>query len=62
MAEMAAMTLRERWADWNRRRFTAGSRSHASVWEKSKESRETRSNVAGGRQLRRAGATTVRPR
>ena len=35
MAKMAGMTLRERWADWYRGPFTAGSRSHVSVWQKS---------------------------
>jgi len=34
MAKMAGMTLRERWADWHRAPFTAGSRSHVSVWQK----------------------------
>src|SRR5439155_10076866 len=34
MAELAGMTLRERWADWNREPFTADSRKHVSVWEK----------------------------
>jgi hypothetical protein len=28
------MTLRERWADWNREPFTGDSSSHISVWEK----------------------------
>ena len=34
MAELAGMSLRERWADWNRTPFTAESRHHVSVWEK----------------------------
>jgi SAM-dependent methyltransferase len=34
MAHMAGMTLRERWADWDRSSFTAESRQHVSVWEK----------------------------
>ncbi len=34
MARMAGMRLRERWADWDKRPFTAESRSHVSVWEK----------------------------
>jgi SAM-dependent methyltransferase len=34
MAELAAMTLRERWSDWTREPFTAESRKHISVWEK----------------------------
>jgi len=32
MAELAGMTLRERWADWRRTPFTGDSRSHVSVW------------------------------
>jgi hypothetical protein len=34
MARLAGMSLRERWADWNRTPFTSESRSHVSVWEK----------------------------
>jgi SAM-dependent methyltransferase len=34
MARLAGMELRERWADWDRSPFTAGSRKHVSVWEK----------------------------
>ena len=34
MARLAGMTLRERWADWDRSPFTSDSRSHISVWEK----------------------------
>jgi len=34
MARLAGMTLRERWADWDRRPFTGDSPSHVSVWEK----------------------------
>jgi SAM-dependent methyltransferase len=34
MAQLAGMTLRERWADWDRTTFTSESRSHISVWEK----------------------------
>jgi SAM-dependent methyltransferase len=34
MAQLAGMTLRERWSDWNRAPFTSDSRSHISVWEK----------------------------
>ncbi len=33
MARLAGMTLRHRWADWDRSPFTAESRSHVSVWE-----------------------------
>jgi SAM-dependent methyltransferase len=34
MAQLAGMTLRERWSDWTRVPFTSDSRSHVSVWEK----------------------------
>ena len=34
MAQMAGMTLRERWGDWKREPFTNDSRKHVSVWEK----------------------------
>jgi SAM-dependent methyltransferase len=34
MARLAGMTLRGRWADWNRDPFTSDSRQHISVWEK----------------------------
>ena len=34
MAEMAGMTLRERWANWDREPFTSESRKHVSIWEK----------------------------
>jgi SAM-dependent methyltransferase len=34
MAQLAGMTLRERWSDWNRGPFTSDSSSHVSVWEK----------------------------
>jgi SAM-dependent methyltransferase len=34
MARVAGMSLRERWSDWDRRPFTADSRSHVSVWAK----------------------------
>lgn len=34
MAELAGMTLRERWSGWDREPFTSESRSHVSVWEK----------------------------
>ena len=34
MAELAGMTLRDRWGDWNREPFTSESRKHVSVWEK----------------------------
>ena len=34
MAEMAGMTLRERWADWDQTPFTSESTKHVSVWER----------------------------
>jgi SAM-dependent methyltransferase len=34
MAELAGMTLRDRWAGWKREPFTSDSRTHVSVWEK----------------------------
>lgn len=34
MARIAGMTLRERWADWDRSAFTADSPKHVSVWRK----------------------------
>jgi len=34
MAELAGMSLRDRWGDWNREPFTSESRKHVSVWEK----------------------------
>jgi SAM-dependent methyltransferase len=34
MARLAGMSLRERWAGWDRAPFTGESRSHISVWEK----------------------------
>jgi SAM-dependent methyltransferase len=34
MAEIAGMSLRERWGDWQREPFTSESRKHVSVWEK----------------------------
>jgi len=33
MAQLAGMTLRERWAGWRREPFTSESRRHVSVWE-----------------------------
>jgi SAM-dependent methyltransferase len=35
MAQLAGMTLVERWADWHRTPFTAESRTHVSVWRTS---------------------------
>jgi hypothetical protein len=34
MARLTGLSLRGRWADWNRTPFTSDSRSHISVWEK----------------------------
>jgi SAM-dependent methyltransferase len=34
MAQLAGLTLRERWSDWNREPFTGESATHISVWEK----------------------------
>src|SRR3989454_7271746 len=34
MAELAAISLRERWSGWKREPFTSESRKHVSVWEK----------------------------
>jgi SAM-dependent methyltransferase len=34
MAKLAGMTLRHRWAGWDRSPFTEASTSHVSVWEK----------------------------
>ena len=34
MAELAGMSLRERWSGWKRERFTSDSSKHVSVWEK----------------------------
>jgi SAM-dependent methyltransferase len=34
MARLAGLELRERWGDWDRSAFTAESRKHVSVWEK----------------------------
>jgi SAM-dependent methyltransferase len=34
MAQLAGMTLRERWCNWNREPFTSESPKHVSVWEK----------------------------
>ena len=34
MAQLAAMSLRERWSGWKREPFTSDSRKHVSVWER----------------------------
>jgi SAM-dependent methyltransferase len=36
MAQMAGLTLDERWADWDRSPFTSESRKHISVWSRSR--------------------------
>ena len=36
MAELAGMTLRERWSGWKREPYTSDSRRHVSVWEKAR--------------------------
>jgi SAM-dependent methyltransferase len=38
MAQLAGMTLVERWGDWDRRAFTSWSVKHVSVWKKAKSS------------------------
>ena len=39
MAQLAGMSLRERWGGWTREPFTSESRSHVSVWQKPPSSR-----------------------
>jgi hypothetical protein len=34
MADLAGMTLRERWSGWRREPFTSDSEMHVSVWER----------------------------
>ena len=34
MAQLAGLTLHERWAGWSREPFTAESRGHVSVWRR----------------------------
>jgi hypothetical protein len=34
MAQLAGMSLRERWSGWKREPFTSDSREHVSVWQK----------------------------
>jgi SAM-dependent methyltransferase len=34
MAQLAGMTLRERWSDWDRAAFTSESTKHVSVWQR----------------------------
>ncbi len=42
MAQLAGMTLRERWGGWKREPFTSESDTHVSVWEKPRWSSERR--------------------
>ena len=37
MAQLAGMSLRERWSGWKRELFTSESRKHVSVWEKPRD-------------------------
>ena len=37
MAQLAGMSLRERWSGWKREPFTSDSRKHVSVWEKPRD-------------------------
>lgn len=37
MAQIAGMTLRERWTGWNHEPFTSDSTSHVWVWQKTPE-------------------------
>jgi hypothetical protein len=34
MAQLAGLTLRERWSGWKRELFTSDSQKHISAWEK----------------------------
>jgi SAM-dependent methyltransferase len=34
MAQLAGMTLQERWSGWNRKPFTSESRKHVSIWRR----------------------------
>lgn len=52
MAELAGMSLRDRWSDWERNPFTSESAQHVSVWKKPSE----------GDRVVVAGPSTYRPR
>jgi SAM-dependent methyltransferase len=39
MARIAGMSLKHRWADWDRSEFTAESTKHVSIWEKTRADR-----------------------
>jgi hypothetical protein len=45
MAQLAGMSLRERWGGWKREPFTSLSNAHVSVWQRDRESREVSSNT-----------------
>jgi Methyltransferase domain len=47
MARLAGLSLRNRWGGWNGEPFTSESRSHVSVWQKSR-SDSRRSGIARG--------------
>ena len=47
MAQIGGMTLRERWADWDRSPFTSDSPKHISVWERASSPLEAE-QVYGG--------------
>jgi hypothetical protein len=34
MAQLAGLRLRDRWADWQRTRFSADSKQHVSIYER----------------------------
>ena len=34
MAQLADLSLHDRWADWNHGAFTSDSKNHVSVWRK----------------------------
>jgi SAM-dependent methyltransferase len=52
MAQLAEMTLRHRWAGWDRSPFTGESTAHVSVWEKAAHL-ELQGNASGGDLPRR---------
>jgi hypothetical protein len=49
MAQLAGMTLRERWSGWDRAPFTNDSTMHVSVWEKRASPRSSLASVRMGR-------------
>jgi hypothetical protein len=40
MAQLAGLTLQERWADWERAPFTSASSNSISVWQRARQVRE----------------------